>query len=97
VDINDRKHVEEESEPRVAERTAELVAAEEELRCYIVEQETLEGQLEHKASHDHGTDLLNVGSFYDSLGGALGRTSRQGRRWRCCSWPWTTSRSETTL
>ena len=80
VDITERKCAEEELERRVVERTAELAAANEELRRYIAEQRALERQLEHKASHDHLTDLPNQASFYENLARALGRARRRGSK-----------------
>jgi diguanylate cyclase (GGDEF)-like protein len=77
VDISERKRAEEELERRVAERTAELAHANEQLRCHIAERRALERQLEHKASHDHLTDLPNQASFYEHLGRALARAKRQ--------------------
>jgi diguanylate cyclase (GGDEF)-like protein len=78
VDISERKRVEQELEHRVAERTAELEAINEELRRHIAERRALESQLEYQASHDHLTDLPNQTSFYENLGRALARARRQG-------------------
>jgi len=62
----------------LVERTAELAATNEQLRRHIDERRALERQLEHQASHDHLTDLLNQASFYENLGRALGRARRRG-------------------
>lgn len=78
VDISERKRTEQELERRVAERTAELEAINEELRCHIAERKALENKLEYQASHDHLTDLPNRTSFCKSLGRALARARRQG-------------------
>ena len=80
VDISERRRAEEELERRVAERTAELAAINEELRRHIAERRALERQLEYKASHDHLTDLPNQASFYENLKRALGRARRQGSK-----------------
>src|SRR5918994_3559473 len=77
VDISERKRAEEELERRGGERTAELAHANEELRHHIAERRALERQLEHKASHDHLTDLPNQASFHEHLGRALARAKRQ--------------------
>jgi diguanylate cyclase (GGDEF)-like protein len=78
VDITERKRAEGELERRVAERTAELAAANEELRRHIAERRALERRLEYQASHDYLTDLHNRASFYDHLGRALSRARRRG-------------------
>jgi diguanylate cyclase (GGDEF)-like protein len=78
VDITEQKRAEEELERRVAERTAELAAANEELRRQISERRALERDLEHRATHDRLTDLPNQASFGEHLGRALARASRHG-------------------
>ncbi len=78
VDISERKRSEQQLKRRVAERTAELEAINEELRRHIAERRALESQLEYQASHDHLTDLPNKASFYENLGRALARARRQG-------------------
>ncbi len=64
----------------VAERTAKLEQINEELRSQITAREALARQLEHKASHDHLTDLLNQASFYENLERALARARREGSK-----------------
>ena len=78
VDISDRKRVEEDLERRVAERTAELAAANEELRRRIAQRRALERELEHKATHDRLTDLPDPWAFRENLGRALARARRRG-------------------
>jgi diguanylate cyclase (GGDEF)-like protein/PAS domain S-box-containing protein len=80
IDITGRKRAEEELERLVTERTAELKAANEELRRHIAERRALERRLEHKASHDDLTDLNNRASFYDHLSRALARARRRGSK-----------------
>ncbi len=77
VDITEQKRAEEELERRVAERTAELAHANEELRYLIAERRALERQLEYKASHDHLTDLPNQALFHKNLARALARAKRR--------------------
>ncbi len=78
VDITERKRFEEELERRVAERTADLAAANDELRSQIAGRRILERRLEHQATHDHLTGLLNRTSFYENLERALDRARRRG-------------------
>jgi diguanylate cyclase (GGDEF)-like protein len=80
VDITERKRAEEELERRVAERTADLAAANEELRSQIAGRRDLERRLEHQATHDPLTDLPNRTSFYENLGRALARARRRGSK-----------------
>jgi diguanylate cyclase (GGDEF)-like protein len=49
----------------------------EELERQVAERRALESQLEHKAYHDHLTDLLNRASFFEHLKHALARARRQ--------------------
>ena len=78
VDITERKRAEGGLERLVAERTAELAAANEELRRHIAERRALERRLEYQASHDYLTDLYNQASFYEHLSRALSRARRRG-------------------
>jgi diguanylate cyclase (GGDEF)-like protein/PAS domain S-box-containing protein len=78
IGISERQRAEEELERRVAERTAELAHANEELRHHIAERRVLERRLEHQASHDYLTNLLNQASFHEHLGRALARARRRG-------------------
>jgi diguanylate cyclase (GGDEF)-like protein/PAS domain S-box-containing protein len=78
VDITERKRVEGELERLVAERTAELEVANEELRHHMAERRVLERRLEYRATHDYLTDLHNQASFYEHLSRALSRARRGG-------------------
>jgi diguanylate cyclase (GGDEF)-like protein/PAS domain S-box-containing protein len=80
VDITERKRAEGELERLVAERTAELEAANEELKCQIAERRSLESRLEYQASHDDLTDLYSRASFYEHLPRALARARRRGSK-----------------
>ena len=80
VDITERKRAEDELELLVTERTAELAAANEELRRHIVERRALERRLEHRASHDDLTGIHNRAAFYEHLPRALARARRRGSK-----------------
>jgi diguanylate cyclase (GGDEF)-like protein len=80
VDITERKRAEGELERRVAERTAELEAANEELRRHIAKRRDLERRLEYRATHDYLTDLRNQAAFYEHLSRALSRARRRGSK-----------------
>ena len=80
VDVTERKRAEGELERLVADRTAELEAANEELRRHIAERRTLERRLAYRASHDDLTDLYSRSSVYEHLSHALARARRQGSK-----------------
>jgi len=80
VDITERKRAEDELELLVTERTAELAAANEELRRHIVERRALERRLEHRASHDDLIGLHNRAAFYEHLPRALARARHRGSK-----------------
>lgn len=63
-------------EHRVTERTAQLVAANEELTKEVCERKQIEEQLRHNAFHDGLTDLANRALFMDHLQLALARAKR---------------------
>ena len=63
-------------EQRVAERTAQLVAANEELTTEVGVRKQVEEQLLHNAFHDGLTGLANRALFLDHLKLALGRAER---------------------
>jgi diguanylate cyclase (GGDEF)-like protein len=74
------KHAYAELEQRVAERTAELAAANRELRGEIERRERIEHQLKHETLHDALTGLPNRALLLDRLGAALARYTRDPRR-----------------
>jgi diguanylate cyclase (GGDEF)-like protein len=63
-------------EHRVAERTAQLVKANDELTKEVSERKQIEEQLRHNAFHDGLTDLANRALFMDHLQLALARAKR---------------------
>ena len=70
------KELNEGLEQRVAERTAQLVAANEELTTEVGVRKQVEEQLLHNAFHDGLTGLANRALFMDHLKLALGRAER---------------------
>ncbi|WP_373528307.1 putative bifunctional diguanylate cyclase/phosphodiesterase [Nostoc sp.] len=82
-DINERKKAQEmlhpakdELEIRVAERTAELVKANQKLLTEIIERKQSESQLLHLAFHDALTGLPNRAEFMNSLRHAINYSKR---------------------
>ena len=62
----------------------------------ISERKAFEAELQHQAFHDTLTGLPNRALFRNRVEHALASRRRKGRRWRCCSWTSTTSRTSTT-
>jgi diguanylate cyclase (GGDEF)-like protein len=52
----------------------------EELERWVAQRRALEAQLEHRASHDHLTNLHNLASFYEHLRRALARAGRHNSK-----------------
>ena len=69
-----------ELEQRVAERTAELAAANRDLREQIAYRESIERQLKHETLHDSLTGLPNRALFLERLDLALDRYRSEPRR-----------------
>jgi diguanylate cyclase (GGDEF)-like protein len=67
-----------ELERRVAERTAKLVSANEQLQLEIAHRQKSEAKVEYLAHHDPLTGLGNRVLFAEQLGEALARGRRQG-------------------
>ncbi|MEW6165362.1 MAG: diguanylate cyclase [Pseudomonadota bacterium] len=70
----------EELERRVAERTAELSAANARLQAEIAERRQAEERIRHMAQHDALTGLPNRALLHDRLEQALTRARRHGHR-----------------